>query len=73
MMNQGELSQKAFEIQSKKYLEAGGDPEKFADEIRRRVSVLKQPLWFRRMRKNGDEVAPTPGNARILDNPYRQQ
>ena len=73
MMNQGELSQKAFEVQSKKYVEAGGDPDKFADEIRRRVSVLKQPLWFRRMRKNDDEVAPTPGNARILDNPYRTQ
>ncbi len=73
MMNQGELSQKAFEKQMEKYVKAGGDPDKFADEIRRRVSVLKQPLWFRRMRKNGDEVAPTPGNARILDNPYRQQ
>lgn len=72
MMNLGELSQKAFERQLKKYTDAGGDPNTLVNAIESKVSVLKQPMWYRRMKKTEDGPAATIGNQRILDNPYRE-
>jgi hypothetical protein len=72
MMLQGELTEKIYEKQLEKFIKAGGDPSKLAGVIDSKVSILKQPMWYRRMKKNQDGVLPTPGNARILDNPYRQ-
>lgn len=72
LMNLGELSQKAYERQLEKYIKAGGDPNTLASSIENKVSILKQPMWYRRMKKTADGPAPTIGNQRILDNPYRE-
>lgn len=71
LMNQGELTPKVYEAQLQKYLKAGGDPEELAQTIVKKVSLLKQPEWYRRLKKNEDGVEATPANVRSLDNPYR--
>jgi len=72
MMNVGELTPAGFDAQVKKYIENGGKPEELVSKIESKVSLLKQPGWFRMMRKKDLQPEATQDNLRILDNPYRK-